>query len=213
MHGAFVKKLSLVLLSTLWVATASAAPEPKPLQQDPAALQAEGVQQKAKFNEIERGFSVRLPVGVMAYLTQVHSVNGNFNKHYAPGLSIGLELGYDVLPWLDIGGFFTYSHTYGTDWGPTRDLNSGLGGIMARVSFFHTERFYLGVRAGVGYGYQDTSVEKIQSGVGVMGVFTAEYFTRIRHFSVALDAGAIAFFIPRAISVGLTITPSVRYTF
>lgn len=190
---------------------AKAPADGKPGEQDVATgLQTEGVE-RARYNDIERGFSVRIPVGVMTYLTPVRSVAGDFSKGYTPGLLLGIELSYDIAQIFDLGVFFHYSHSAGSNVGLRRDLNSMLGGIMAHVSFFHTERFFLGARAGVGYGLQDTTIERLQHGIGVVAAISAEYFTRIRHFSLALDVGAMLW--PSPLSVALTVTPSVRYTF
>lgn len=179
-----------------------------------SGLQSEGVQ-KAKYNEIERGFSIRLPIGMMAYLTPVHSNAGGFNKRYLPGLHLGAELAYDVLPILDIGVFFNFSNVQGTGTGVVRDLNTVMAGLMIHLSFFHTDRVYLGAKVGVGYAMQDTTVEVLQHGIGIVGALTLEYFTRIRHFSVAIDAGvAVALAAPSfTASVGLQVVPAVRYTF
>jgi hypothetical protein len=208
--------LALMTLAcgSLGLLSSASAAEPA---QDPAA-QADTVQQKAKFNEIERGFSFRVPVGVMAYIGNV--TTGAITKSYTPGLLIGAEFGYDISPIFDLGGFFYFSHVYGVNGSlasdPQRDLQSALGGLMARISFVATERFYFGLRAGVGYGYQTTSVEPLQHGLGVVAALTAEYFTRIRHFSIALDAGGLVY-LPvgsgMGLSGGITVTPAVRYTF
>ncbi|MCC6810628.1 MAG: adventurous gliding motility protein CglE [Deltaproteobacteria bacterium] len=179
-----------------------------------SGLQSEGVQ-KAKYSEIERGFSLRLPIGMLAYLTQVQAANGSppFSKQYLPGLLIGAELAYDVLPILDIGGFFYFSNAQGTGTGVIRDMNTIMGGLMVHLSFFHTDRVYLGAKVGVGYGMQDTNVERLQHGLGIIGGLTLEYYTRIRHFSVAIDAGVLAWLVPIPISVALAVIPAVRYTF
>jgi hypothetical protein len=205
--------LNPILLALALVAAEESATAPTENEAEVASgLQQEGVQ-KAKFNEIERGFSVRLPIGMMHYLTPVRSTAGGFDKRYLPGLVLGVELGYDILPIFDISAFFYFSNNQGTGTGVVRDLNSILGGLMVHVSFFHTQRFYMGVKAGVGYGMQDTSVERLQHGVAVVGALTFEYFTRIRHFSVALDAGVVVWPGPTPFSLALTVIPAVRYTF
>lgn len=177
-----------------------------------SGLQSEGVQ-KAKFNEIERGFSIRLPIGMLAYLTPVRASNASpsFDKRYLPGLLVGAELAYDILPILDIGVFFYFANSQGVDTGVIRDLNTILGGVVIHLSFVHTERVYFGVKAGAGYGMQDTTVDRLQHGVGVIAALTLEYFTRIRHFSIAIDVGAMLWTAP--LSVALTAIPAVRYTF
>lgn len=195
-------------------ALVAAAPASEPAGESDIAsgLQSEGVT-KAKYNEIERGFSVRLPVGMMAYLTPVTSTAGGFNKRYLPGLIIGAELAYDVLPILDIGVFFHFANSQGIGTGTVRDLHTVLGGVMVHLSFFHTDRVFLGAKVGVGYGFQDTSVERLQHGLGIIGALTLEYFTRIRHFSVAIDAGVTIMTVPQPFSIALTVMPAIRYTF
>ena len=203
--------LAIVLTAAL-VSQAQSSAAPTGETEDVASgLQAEGVR-KAKYNDIERGFSVRLPVGMLAYLTPATSLN----QRFAPGMMMGLELGYDVLSILDIGGFFYYADTSGGGSNTTRDLTTLFGGLMARLSFLHTERVYFGVRGGAGYGLQDNRVERAAQGLGIIAALTVEYYTRIRHFSLALDAGALIWVTTSGgapVAVGLTITPAIRYTF
>lgn len=175
-------------------------------------LQSEGVR-KARFNEIERGFSIRLPVGMMTYLTPVKgqgTYGANKDKHFGPGMLMGFEVGYDILSILDIEGFFYFSQNPGYNSGEIRDLTTLFGGLMARLSFFHTERWYLGVRAGVGYGIQDNLVEKKNQGVAIPAALTLEYYTRLRHVSFALDVGTVIWTSP--IAIGLTVVPAIRWT-
>jgi hypothetical protein len=172
-------------------------------------LQSEGVR-KARFNEIERGFSLRLPVGMLAYLTPVKGQAPAGQKNFGPGMLMGMELGYDILPILDIAGFFYFAQSPGTLSGDIRDLTTLFGGLMARVSFFHTERVYVGVRGGAGYGVQDNLIEKKNTGVAIVAALTVEYFTRLRHVSLALDVGTVIWTTP--IAVGLTVVPAIRWT-
>jgi len=190
--------------------------QPAPVNQDKTAesatgLQSEGVR-KARFNEIERGFSVRLPVGMLAYLTPVKGQGGpaGNDKRFGPGMLMGVEVGYDILPILDVEGFFYFAQSPGNSGGDVRDLTTLFGGLMARLSFFHTERWYLGVRAGAGYGIQDNLIEKKNQGVAVVAAATLEYYTRLRHVSLALDVGTVIWTSP--IAVGLTVVPAIRWT-
>jgi len=195
----------------------AAAPAPTAVPEDKTSesatgLQSEGVR-KARFNEIERGFSVRLPVGMMTYLTPVKGQGRNGNgkdKTFGPGMLMGIEVGYDILSILDIEGFFYFTQSPGATNGDIRDLTTLFGGLMARVSFFHTQRWYLGVRAGVGYGIQDDLIEKKNQGVAIPAAVTLEYFTLLRHVSFALDVGTVIWTSP--IAIGFTVVPAVRWT-
>jgi len=216
--------LGSLLASKILFGAVDAATDKK--DQDVASgLQAEGVE-KAKYVDIERGFHVRLDVGMLAYVTRTGPAVGDpAGKRQAPGMLIGIELGYDILPVLDIGAFFTFAQTPGidetvcrppVDQCQGRDLGTGIGGAFVRFSFFHTERVFLGVKAGAGYGFQHNQIEPLTQGIGVPASLTIEYFTRIRHFSLALDAGALIW-IPTSgggrMAVGIAVTPAVKYTF
>src|ERR1700679_2686711 len=100
-----------MLALTLTVASLAFAqadsPDPtttKPKEEVASGLQSENIR-RAQYNEIERGFSFRLPVGVFSYLTPVTNTATNTKQTYNPGIMIGLELAYDITRWLDIGGF------------------------------------------------------------------------------------------------------------
>ena len=199
------------MFSTFLLAMSLAQAEPDKGARDDVTTQAENVK-RAKYNEIERGFSIRMPVGMMAYLTSVKNTATNTTRKFNPGMLMGLELGYDILPILDVGGFFYFAQSPGT--GPATqakiDMNNMFGGAFVRFSFFHTERVYLGVKAGGGYGVQSNLVQTANASPFAIAALTAEYFTRLRHFSLALDVGSVIWFTP--ISVALSVVPAVRWT-
>ncbi len=198
----------------------TASPAPAAGSDTGAGLQTEGVR-RAHFNEIERGFFLRLPVGMSDYLTPVKNTSSLGSKSYGAGLLMGFELGYDILSVLDIRGFFYYSNGPGAFprkdatgnivSGDTSDLTTLYGGLAAQFSYFHTQRLFLGVKAGAGYGMLDNLVQKKQLGVAVIAALTAEYYTRLRHLSLGLDAGVSVWTTP--IAVALTIVPAVRWTY
>lgn len=199
------------MFSTLLLALSLAQAEPERGNRDDVVAQAENVR-RAQFNEIERGFSIRMPIGMMAYLTSVKNTQSSQNQRFSPGILMGLELGYDIIPILDVGVFFYMAQTAGSPAAnqPKIDMNSFMGGGFVRFSFFHTERFYAGVKGGAGYGAQANLVNNPNTGVFALAALTAEYYTRLRHFSVALDVGAVMWFQP--VSVALSIVPAVRWT-
>lgn len=199
------------MYTLLVLAIALAQTEPEKAARDDVTVQAENVK-RAQFNEIERGFSIRMPVGMMAYLTSVKNQATNVNQSFSPGVLMGLDVGYDILPILDVGVFFHLAQTPGvTRAGQAKiDMNNFMGGGYVRFAFFHTERFFLGIKGGAGYGSQSNLVNPANTGGFAIAALTAEYFTRFRHFSVGLDLGSVIWFSP--VSVALQVVPSVRWT-
>lgn len=211
---------AFALLATLLLSQQTEASEQKADQDEVSSgLQQEGVK-RARFEEVERGFSVRLPVGMLWYVTGVQSrasangaVASSPSRRFDPGVLMGIELGYDVHRLFDLAGFFYFGQNAGspTAVGPRIDLTTYFGGLLAHVSFVATKRFYFGMRAGAGFGVQDNLVDARQTGAAIVAAFSAEYFTKLRHISLALDAGTIIWTSP--IAIGVHLTPAIRFTF
>lgn len=100
------------------------------------------------------------------------------------------------------------------------DVSVSLIDLSVKFAYLSTERLFLYVRAGGGFGF--LSPEKNYKGDGTElsmnstsmafdGGLGAEYYTVLRHFSVALEARAYYF-----MGIGtlfLNIQPSIKYTF
>jgi hypothetical protein len=204
--------LTIASLALAQADTQTKKDEPARPKEDVASgLQTEGVR-KAKYDEVERGLSFRVPVGVFTYLTPVKNVASGQQLNYDPGIMMGVEVSYDLARFIDLGGFFYYAQTPERQNGiATYDLNTFFGGALVRVSFYTSERLFIGLRLGVGYGTQDNLVQRRQQGVVATAAPTIEYYTKLRHISLALDVGAVVWTAP--IAVGLSVLPAVRYTF
>ncbi len=137
-----------------------------------------------------------------------------------PGVHLGLELGYDVLDMLRVKvGFNDSLYAAATDnrRGDRFEMDYEHRLVYAGVAFapFATQRLYLYVQAGLGYLFTDP---KVLDGVAVAGDddlailagLSLEYYTKLRHFSFALEAEATI--LPIRGDVSLAIYPVVRFT-
>jgi hypothetical protein len=181
------------------------------LQEDPRA---------AKFKDVERGFFVGFDAG---WLSLFKTPTADPLKHAyagadggsAGGLLVGLNVGVDLGSLVAVSLFaMSANERADVDYGA---FSLSAAGVDVRVSPYSIkdrngwERFF--AYAHVRGGYARTrpvglfgDVETVASGgVGF------EYFTRLRHFSVGMAADGV--YAMKAKSFGVSIYPTVRYTF
>ena len=138
-----------------------------------------------------------------------------------PGVLVGLEIGYDLTWVFRIKGGFTssfYSAVQKSSNGTAlpMDWESHLVWGGASLALLATDRFYAYVQAGIGYlaaspGRVDTYEVSGPDDVAIMAGGGIEYYTSLRHFSVALEANVT--YLPIRNDVSIAIFPVVRYTF
>lgn len=138
-----------------------------------------------------------------------------------PGLLVGLEAGWDI-NWLlrlkggVVTGYYDASGALDSGQRVALDYDSQLYWLGASFSLLASERFHADVQAGVGYfhtgpkqvgGFSVAGDDDVAIRVGA----ALEYFTGLRHFSVALEV--MADILPRRGDVALALYPVVRYSF
>ncbi len=186
-----------------------AAPQ---LQEDPRA---------AKFRDVERGFFVGFEAGYLGWLETpvpdkekvplaVDKAGGS-----ASGLAIGALVGLDLGNRLSVALFAQGgSAKSNPDYGSFGLFAGGLDvkvAVLGRHDRNDWERLYLYVHARGGWarsypeGLFGTDDVVFAGGPGV------EYYTNLRHFSIALGADYLR--ATKAGANGFTIYPTVRYTF
>ena len=163
---------------------------------------------------VERGWFLQADVGLTVFVNEVD------NRRYAPGPQIGVFLGYDILPILNLGVGVTF-------WGgevddgedtplPTGDLFYVAPMLRAQVALVTTERNFLWVRGDVGFGFgMPTEIDGVEyaGNAPVFGVTAGfERFTKLRHFAIGIHGGVVIVTDP-GLGVGVTITPTLKYTF
>ncbi len=185
-----------------------AAPQ---LQEDPRA---------AKFRDVERGFFVGFEAGYLGWLDTPVADPEKFplagtSGGSAGGLVVGALVGVDLGSRLSVaafaqGGSAKASADYGS-------FDLFAGGLDVKLAIFGRhdrndwERFYVYVHARGGWARSYPEGLFATDDVVVAGGPGIEYYTRLRHFSIAFGADFLR--ATKAGANGFTVYPTVRYTF
>lgn len=176
------------------------------------------------FNEIERGFFVGVNTGFWATANPPTNVSGS-RSYFSPGQALMLEMGYDVgervspaLMLLITGNrmgsdYFGYNRTQTTS-GDYSMIAPGATVKVRIVGFDDAQevrRTWIYARAGLGVGFYSPPGLSLPLDVVISGGAGVEYFTRLRHFSIAFEANFN--FMALTSSFGFSVLPSVRYAF
>jgi hypothetical protein len=189
------------------------------------------------FNEIERGFYVGVGGGGWLLFNPPVATNcpvnttGCTKQYFSPGLSINVELGFDIGERVSIGAFFIAAYSkMGADYtalsrgGASGDFTAFMPGLAARINIVgfndaqDVRRWWIFVRAGgaVTLYFPKALFNDPQNGdksldVLIWGGPGIEYHTRLRHFSIALEADFVCQVLTT--TFGVNIMPTLRYAF
>ncbi len=173
------------------------------------------------FQAVERGWFLAADVGMAGFVTEIDG------QRYGPGPLLGIYAGYDILPIFNLGlGAMAWAGEVdlGDDPLPIDDAEAApIGDLLyvmptmrAQLAVFTTERNYVWVRADVGFGWAlPNQIDGVDYGgngpvVGVTAGF--ERFTKLRHFAIGIHGGVLIVTAP-GLAVGVTVTPTLKYTF
>lgn len=213
------KLIALALLVPAVALGQDAAPA---LQEDPRA---------ARFRDVERGFYVGFEAG---YLGLLDTPTANRTKYQlagdsggrAGGTTIGILLGVDLAPRLGVALFGQGGNAKaGPNYGAFSLLALGVDAKLAVLSWRDRndwDRLFLYVHGRAGYarsypqGLFGTTQALFAGGPGI------EYYTKLRHFSIALGTDIV--YATSALmgsrpgekkvsAVGFAVYPTLRYTF
>lgn len=199
----------------------------------PAVAQGSAVAKEREapaLNEVERGVYLALGSGAF-FLVNPPAAPGAVSP-FSAGQSLYVEAGYDLGERVSIGIFGLGTVNRGgpeyrgvkTDASGAQvsttyagDFFSLAPGLNVRVNLVGFEdaqsvkRFWLYLRAGA--GFQIFSPRTLLPGFNVIafGGPGLEYFTRLRHFSIGIDATFT--FLALTQTFGFAVTPSLRYAF
>jgi hypothetical protein len=208
-------KVAVAVILSLAARSAWAQEAAPTLQEDPRA---------AKFKDVERGFFVGFDAGWLGLSktptadTAKHpytGADGDTNGGFANGFVVGLNVGVDLGSLVAVSLFATSANERADlDYGAFSLSQAGVDVRVSPLSFRDRngwERLF--VYGHVRGGYARTrpvglfgDVETVASaGVGF------DYYTRLRHFSVGLAVDGVRAL--KAKTFGLSIYPTVRYTF
>jgi len=200
--------LAVALLVPALALAQDAAPQ---LQEDPRA---------ARFKDVERGFFIGFEAGYLGLLETPTADREQFrlageSGGRAGGLLVGALVGVDLGTHLSVALFVQGGNERAdANYGAFSLLSAGADAKLALKGWRDRndwERLYFYVHGRAGYaktypqGLFGTSDVVVAGGPGV------EYFTKLRHFSIALGADVV--YATRAAAAGFAIYPTVRYTF
>jgi hypothetical protein len=174
------------------------------------------------FNEIERGFFFGVQGG---WLFMLNPPARTGPRPFSPGQTAMVEVGYEFGQRVSVSGFVMAaqnraSSTY-TGYSENRaysgDFSTLAPGASARFNFLgfndgqDVKRTWLYLRGGAGFALFSPKPLLPSPDFLVFCGPGVEYFTRLRHFSVGLEATGTA--LVTTGSLGFTVTPNLRYAF
>ncbi|MGF1511942.1 MAG: hypothetical protein ACFB9M_20825 [Myxococcota bacterium] len=158
---------------------------------------------------VERGLFVQTDLGAGVNVAGFGSADGSV------GASLSAHLGYDILPVFNIAvGGFAMTVPNGSSFdadAPASGSDDFLVGATARaqLAVLTSERDFLWVRGegGIAFALPGDEPDAVFG-----GAVTYEHFTKLRHFSLGLTAGALVF-SQDPLAVSILVTPTLKFTF
>jgi hypothetical protein len=208
-----MKRFSLTL-GVLLASVASAQTAAAPTLQDKKAI---------KFNEIERGFFFEGRGGFYGVINPPHLSGGN--SYFSAGQAIGLDMGFDIGERVSPSIFllassnrmlsdYTGLNTSGAASGDFGAMTPGAAVKVRLVGFADSQevtRTWIYLRAAGGVMFYTPPSLLPTLDVLISGGAGVEYFTRLRHFVIGLEANFN--FMALTQSLGFSILPTVKYAF
>jgi hypothetical protein len=215
------KFVVFALLALLGTPRAALAQEKSSNVETPrAGEEVKGDTRVVEIDEVERGLSLGVDYGPAYYLPLGQAGSLNLNPtSTSTATRVGVRVGYDVLNNLAVDAFVLGTFSTGViDLDDVRagkttgDLALIAPGVGVRFAFVTTERLFAFVRAGVGYAFWfPPELAGATGSVHTDATLGVEYYTKLRHVSVGVEAGVQALLAPMA--VGIHVYPTLKYTF
>jgi hypothetical protein len=203
----------------LVVTTSVLAQQPPPVEEPPKIQ---------KIQAVERGFFLETDAGISWIVNKLTTTDAmGHGTDHAFGISFlgGAFVGYDILPVLSLAvGAYAMGATVSRDTtitgAPQGDLYFIIPMAQLQFALVTTERNFLYVRGGGGFAfglpnqisYNNMNVDYGGNGPAFAGTIGFERYTKLRHFSIGAQAGAIVVTKP-AVGIGVSVTPTLKYTF
>lgn len=190
----------------------------------PSAATAVQDKRAKSFNEIERGVFAEVSGGYWAIINPPATVAAQ--RRFSSGQSVAVDLGFDVGERIAPSLFFLgAANRMGSDYaGLSTDVAPASGDFGAfvpgarvkiRIVGFDdsqdVRRVWVYARAGAGYVFYVPTLLLPRTDVLVTAGAGVEYFTRLRHFSIGVEAAFNAMLLTG--TFGFSVFPSVRYAF
>ncbi len=174
------------------------------------------------FDEIERGFFLGVTGGAH-FVLNPPAVEGGA-RPFSPGQTATVEVGYELGERLALSAFLMgtvnragaeyVGHSGGTASGDFSALIPGASARVNAVGFNDAqgvERTWLYLRGGAGLVMFSPKTLLPDPDVLVFAGPGVEYFTRLRHFSIGLEATGS--YLVTSGTIGFAVTPNLRYAF
>jgi hypothetical protein len=184
-----------------------------------AQQQAEGPPKVQSIRAVERGGFIETDIGA-TYIVNKLTING-VDHSYGLSLMTGLYFGYDIADVIAISVGATAvaassDQSINDVMGPTGSLIFLIPMVHVQVAVLTTERNFVYLRGGAGFGFglpsQIANMDFGGNGPAFEGMIGYEHYTRLRHFSIGIQAGALVVTKP-ATGIGISLLPTLKYTF
>ncbi len=173
-----------------------------------------------EIDEVERGVFVSVDYGPVYYLPLDGAGMINLNPTATvPGTRLGVRIGYDILNNIAADVFVLGTFNQGVinlddvkAGKTTGDVAAIAPGLGLRFAFITTERLFASARRGAGYAlWFPSDLTGATGSIHVDGGVGVEYYTKLRHVSVGVEADFQALIAPTAL--GIHVYPTLKYTF
>jgi len=171
-------------------------------------------------DEVERGLFVSVDYGPAYYLPVPGAGFLDINPTgTVPATRLGVRVGYDVLNNIAVDAFVLGSFQSGSidleevrAGKTTGDIAHIVPGVGARFAFVTSERVFAFARVGVGYAlWFPAELAGTVGSIHTDASLGVEYYTKLRHVSVGVEADFQALLLP--MTFGVHVYPTVKYTF
>ena len=198
----------------VWVFALTLAPRAVAQAPEPPASQGLGGPRIQELRAVERGLFVETAVGFTVFINELEG------RRYGVAPTFGAYLGYDLASIFNIGIGARAAAASGPDDpgtpAPRGDLFFVAPVVKIQLALVTTERNFFWVVGEAGFGFtlpeQIDGVDFGGSGPLFAGALGYEHFTKLRHFSIGLQAGVMVVTEP-ATGIGVSLMPTLKYTF
>ncbi|HOX46365.1 MAG TPA: adventurous gliding motility protein CglE [Myxococcota bacterium] len=169
------------------------------------------------FEEVERGFFLRTTLGAAMAVTDMFGDSAGVKRESTlwPGPVVGLEIGYDFGQYASLHLAAQGQQIIGVQ--ERNDRESGADATLlalmlgGRVNLVTSQRVAWYLKVGAGWMFTWPELAGLDSGFLVHGGTGVEYATKLRHFTVGLEATAQYDIANGGLLVGLS--PTLKYVF
>jgi hypothetical protein len=173
-----------------------------------------------EIDEVERGLFVSVDYGPAYFIPLAGSGFLDINPSgTVPATRLGVRVGYDVANNIAVDGFVMGVFQQGDinlddvrDGKTTGDIAHIAPGVGVRFAFITTERLFAYGRVGAGYAlWFPSDLAGTVGSIHTDASLGVEYYTKLRHVSVGVEADFQALLLP--MTFGVHVYPTFKYTF